>query len=188
MPTARHIACLILASLATPTLAQEAADPAAELSQDQVSDGEVLADLALWALKPVLEESGQPLLDAQGEPVEDFQPVTEGAALLPGDQIRYVLTLSNEGADADDLALALDLPAEGLLLPESVTSSVEANFELGSSADTELRVPLLIQQDGTTIPNPTWATAPDGFDHLHATINRLAANEAATVTYDLVVR
>lgn len=193
------LASLCFAALASAAFAQDAqapdagAEPSIEGSGAMVSEtesnaGDVVATLALQALKPVLGEDGQPVLDEAGEPLEEFQPVAEGAALLPGDEIRYVVTLSNEGSGVEDLALALDLPAEASLLPETVTASVEVGLELGSSAEPALREPLFVEIEGTSVPNPAWAEAPERFDLLHTTIERLAAGEAATVTYDLVVR
>lgn len=193
------LASLCLVALASAALAQDAGVPAsgADLpieggettaSDDASNAGDVAATLALQALKPVLDEDGQPVLDETGEPLEEFQPVAEGTALLPGDEIRYLVALDNEGAAVEELALALDLPAEASLLPETVTASVEAAFDLGSSADPALREPLFVEIEGTSVPNPAWAEAPERFDQLLATIERLAAGEAATVTYDLVVR
>ena len=198
MATTRLFVAAVLAAVAAPLLAQEASAPAAGPAAETIAEapdaeassetGTVSATIALEAFKPVLDEEGQPVLDDNAEPEFAFQPVAENAALLPGDEFRYIVTLDNSGPDVEAMAIALDIPAASRLLPETVTASVDAAFELGSTSDAELREPLFVEVDGVSIPNPSWTEAPERFDQLLANIERIASGETATVTYHLVVQ
>lgn len=192
------LASLCLAVLASATAAQEAEAPAsgsdpvegveATAFEERSKVGEVAATLALEALKPELDAAGQPVLGEDGQPVLSFQPVADGMALLPSDEFRYVVTVANAGSEVEAMELALDLPIEARLLPETVAASAEASFELGSNADPASRKPLFVEIDGLSVPNPAWVAAPEAFDQLLVTIERIASGETATVTYHLVVR
>jgi len=189
MSTTRLLALIALAALAAPAAAQDASDPAVEIPEAAAeAPAAVEARLTVEVLKPELDEAGQPVLDANGQPVLAFQPVTEGAALLPGDEFRYHVVLDNSGAEVEAMQVALDLPAGARLLPESVEASGEASFELGATAEPALREPLFVEVSGTSVPNLLWIEAPERFDQLHVQIERIASGATATVTYHLVVR
>ncbi len=186
MTCMRLLAAARCAMLAFPAFAQEAAAP--QVPAGASASPSVTAALSLEALKPVLDENGQPLLDAEGQPTLEFQPVTDGVALLPGDEFRYIATLQNDGAEVQALEVGLDLPQASRLMPETVAASDEATFELGSTADAALREPLLVEIDGASVPNPAWVQAPERFDRLFARIDQIPSGQAARVTYHLVVR
>jgi len=198
MSTSRLLALIALTALAAPVAAQDSADPAVATSEAATPEAAtpeaaasapaaVAAALTVEVLKPELDEAGQPVLDASGQPVLAFQPV-EGAALLPGDEFRYHVVLDNQGPEVEAMEVALDLPAGARLLPESVTASGEAGFELGAAADPALREPLFVEMGGARVPNPLWVEAPERFDQLRVEIERIASGATATVTYHLVVR
>lgn len=202
MPNAPLLSVLCLAAFAASALALA---PSRALAQDSAPDlaqgsgpgpaadapaaaGAVTASVAVEALRPVLDADGQPELDAGGAPVLGFQPLADGAALLPGDTIRYVVALRNAGADVEALTAALDIPAAARLLAGTVAASVPATFELGSAADAAAAEPLFVEIDGARVENPRLAAAPAPFDQLRTTIGRLPGGATATVTYHLVVR
>ncbi|TNC52362.1 hypothetical protein FHG66_02135 [Rubellimicrobium rubrum] len=185
MTSMRLLATALAALMAFPLHAQDAAP--APAAPPAATEG-VQAGLRIEVLKPTLDESGQPVLDASGQPVLGFQPVAYDLSLLPGDEFRYIAELVNDGPDAEAIEIGLDVPSASRLLPETVVASTDAVFELGSTTDATLRLPLFVEVDGASVPNPEWAATPERFDRLYARIQRIPSEQTATVTYHLVVR
>lgn len=191
------VAALVALTIGScPTFAQDGpgatleASPADDVTpvDDALSPQPVTALLVAEVLAPELDEMGQPRLDAAGQPVRAFQTIDDTSSLLPGDEFRYLVTVTSSGPEVEALALNLDLPAAGRLLPQTVTSSANSSFEVGSSVDAGLREPLFVDESGVEVLNPDWVAAPDRFDQLFVTFDRIAPGASATVTYHLVVR
>jgi hypothetical protein len=128
--------------------------PAAAAAQVQTGDEEqpstIMVALAGYTLEPELDEDGVPVLDDDGQPVLLRVPLDD-SVIVPGDDVLYVITLSNPTLEvAVNLQLAAQVAPEVLLDPYSFVGPEGFLLEWADIENPDQFRPVFVEIEGET--------------------------------------
>ncbi|MCE6958768.1 hypothetical protein LAZ40_06865 [Cereibacter sphaeroides] len=177
-----------MASVALPVQAGEASGTEPTVATEASASDPVTATMRASVLRPRLDANGLPLLGDDGKPIVDDVAVEE-ASVVPGDVVHYAIEIRNRGEAVEDLGIAFPIPAEMILLPESLASDVPADFGVTTLANPEKTIPVFAANKDAKIVTPEFSVAAtEGLSSLSVSIDEVRHETAARITYQLTVR
>jgi hypothetical protein len=163
----------------------QAQDVAAAGGDPVIQELPITAQIDASVVREQVDADGFPVLDADGNAVIVYEPVTD-TPVIPGDQVRYMVTMENLGPDVTNFSVAFDIPAQGLLIPETIASDWDATFYVGTTDLPEVRTEIFEQGQDLSAG---YLEIPDGeIAKIHASIPTLAAGEAGVISYNMMIR
>lgn len=179
--TCSHVwlrAC-ILALVLTPAYVAAQTDIPAEDPPTSVQ-----VTLAGYTLALELTDTGEPVLDEDGEPVILRVPLDE-SVVTPGDQVLYVITLDNPTEDAAmNLQLGAQVAAELVLDPFSFAAPEGLALEWADEESPDLFRPIFEEIDDEQVMTADL----DALRALRLTLPELPPSEQMSIEYTVTLR